>query len=245
MGQPTPSAPNPNSANNIWIACADGDLSTVKGMVESGQYAPNAQDENGYSPLHAAASYDHMALVDYLLGKDASLVHLVDEDGDTPLHAVESEVMARRLIEAGAVVDAKNSEDQTPLEVAFDDDRAEVVAYLMAQYEERGIALPESVLMEQAARDDPADLQYTLADSEEDGEEETRELDAAQQEAVGRIERALQRTDLEDGEAGDAELREAVAELVVAGVRKGAASASSSSSTEPPSSSSSLPPPRR
>lgn len=42
--------------DNIWIAASDGKLDLVKAFVASG-VAVNAQDENGYSPIHAASSW--------------------------------------------------------------------------------------------------------------------------------------------------------------------------------------------
>lgn len=42
--------------DNIWIAASDGKLDLVKAFVASG-VAVNAQDENGYSAIHAAASW--------------------------------------------------------------------------------------------------------------------------------------------------------------------------------------------
>ena len=44
----------------------------------------NAQDETGYSPLHAASSYNELATMQYLLSVGAD-VNLQDSDGDTPL----------------------------------------------------------------------------------------------------------------------------------------------------------------
>ncbi|ORZ32348.1 ankyrin repeat-containing domain protein [Catenaria anguillulae PL171] len=213
---PTPlqssAVPNPTGENNIWLACADGDLATVKSLIESGNVAPNAQDENGYSALHAAASYDHMDIVEYLLSKDESLVHLTDEDGDTPLHAAETMEMAARLLEAGAVPDAKNNDNLTPLDVAFEDEREEVVDFLTQIYTRLDIPFN---LPEVAGEADT--LAHTLAsdDEAEDADQDVAEPSAATADAMARIERALQRTDLEDGEAGDKELREAVTELVL------------------------------
>lgn len=45
--------------NNIWTAASDGELEKVKGFVAQGMDV-NAQDETGYSPLHAATSYGHI-----------------------------------------------------------------------------------------------------------------------------------------------------------------------------------------
>lgn len=49
---------NAEGLDNIWTAASDGELEKVKGYLASG-IDVNAQDETGYSPLHAAASYGH------------------------------------------------------------------------------------------------------------------------------------------------------------------------------------------
>ncbi|KAI9173002.1 hypothetical protein H9P43_007133 [Blastocladiella emersonii ATCC 22665] len=218
--------PNPTGENNIWLACADGDLATVKSLIASGAATVSSQDENGYSPLHAAASYEHEDIVDYLLSLDPTIVSLTDEDGDTPLHAVESAAMAKRLVDAGASPDVRNLEGMTPLDVAFEDDREEVVEYFKALYTERGIAytLPED------AGDVSVDgLEHTLADDEAD-EEASPETSAA----MARIERALARTYLEDGQAGDKELRDAVTELVVSRMAAAGAAGAAGEGEEAP-----------
>ncbi|KAJ2877479.1 hypothetical protein IWW38_006564, partial [Coemansia aciculifera] len=44
---------------NIWTATGDGDLARVEQLVESDKSLVNAKDQNGYTPLHAAASWKH------------------------------------------------------------------------------------------------------------------------------------------------------------------------------------------
>jgi ankyrin repeat protein len=111
MGKPVSDAiPAPPSiTSNIWIACADGDLDAVRYFVEEGQISVNAQDDTGYSALHAAVSYDCVQIAQYLISKGA-LPSICDEDGDCPMHAVESTEMLQLLLEAGADPSLKNLE---------------------------------------------------------------------------------------------------------------------------------------
>ena len=44
---------------NVWTAASDGDLETVRRCIESGAHAPHTPDAQGYTCLHAAASYGH------------------------------------------------------------------------------------------------------------------------------------------------------------------------------------------
>lgn len=66
----------------------------------------------GDSCRHAAASYHHLELLEYLISAGGD-INLRDEDGDTPLYTVESVDMARWLIEHGADPAAQNEEGLT------------------------------------------------------------------------------------------------------------------------------------
>ncbi|KUF94611.1 hypothetical protein AM588_10007265 [Phytophthora nicotianae] len=57
---------------NVWTASSDGDIESVKAFLASGGDA-NAKDENGYTPLQAAVSYNHMELVVFLLASGADV----------------------------------------------------------------------------------------------------------------------------------------------------------------------------
>ena len=61
---------------------------------------------------HAAASYGHIELLDYLISRGGN-VNIADEDGDTPLYTVESIGVAQYLIEHGATTDRRNSDGQS------------------------------------------------------------------------------------------------------------------------------------
>jgi hypothetical protein len=100
---------NAEGAENIWVAASDGDLARVSELVESGGASVNAQDENGYSPIHAAVSYGQHQLLVYLLSKGAD-VHLKDADGDTPLLVCDDPECFEELVKHGADLSATNSE---------------------------------------------------------------------------------------------------------------------------------------
>jgi ankyrin repeat protein len=61
---------------------------------------------------HAAASYGHLELLEYLIEKGGD-INITDEDGDTPLFTVESVETARWMVDHGANYDIKNNEGQT------------------------------------------------------------------------------------------------------------------------------------
>lgn len=60
---------NTKVPDNLWELCSDGKLKEVKKLLETGEFHPLSKDENGYTPVHAAVSYAHIALLEYLLGR--------------------------------------------------------------------------------------------------------------------------------------------------------------------------------
>ncbi|KAH9819012.1 ankyrin repeat-containing domain protein [Melampsora americana] len=90
---------NHDERKNIWIAASDGDLDRVKEIVESG-ISPMIADENTYTPLHAAVSWNQLNVLDYLISKGGD-INITDEDGDTPLFSVEDLETAKHVIELG------------------------------------------------------------------------------------------------------------------------------------------------
>lgn len=136
---------------NLWIAAADNNIEKVKEFLESPNLTPNSRDQNGYTPIHAAAEYAHLDLLKYLIDHGGD-VNVKDSDGDTPLHACEQVSVAEKLVELGANLDAKNDEDQTPLEKAEEDaDFPELIDFLRKKsgieqtLPDAGLELPENM----------------------------------------------------------------------------------------------------
>ncbi|EGN98703.1 hypothetical protein SERLA73DRAFT_89676 [Serpula lacrymans var. lacrymans S7.3] len=108
---------------NIWVAAGDGDLTAVSVPI-----SPNAPDPFTYTPMHAAASYGHLHVLDFLLSHGGD-VNVTDDDGDTPLYTVENVETARWLVQHGAIVDRTNTEGLSPID-HLHDDFPQVAAYL-------------------------------------------------------------------------------------------------------------------
>ena len=61
---------------------------------------------------HAAASYDHLELLEYLISIGGD-INISDDDGETPIFTVESLEMARWMVDHGADVQITNQEGLT------------------------------------------------------------------------------------------------------------------------------------
>ncbi|KAF9069259.1 ankyrin repeat-containing domain protein [Rhodocollybia butyracea] len=111
---------------NIWVAAGDGDLDRVQVSM-----SPNAPDPNTYTPMHAAASYGHIDVLEYLISHGGD-VNITDSDGDTPLYTVETIETAQYLLDKGAVLDRVNDEGVSPI-AHLSEDYPQVSAYLQSR----------------------------------------------------------------------------------------------------------------
>mmetsp|Transcript_391 Transcript_391/g.464 ORF Transcript_391/g.464 Transcript_391/m.464 type:complete len:198 (-) Transcript_391:1525-2118(-) len=101
---------------SLFVLAGEGNIEAVQSVIE-GPNSPgvNAQDENGYSLLMAAAGWGKLSMVEYLLGAGAD-VNLVDSDGDSCLHHCSTVTCMKLLVSRGADSSLRNSEGQTPLD---------------------------------------------------------------------------------------------------------------------------------
>ena len=91
-----------SSGANVWVAVADGDMERVKYLLEHEGVTSTSKDESGYTPLHAAASYNQHELLQYLLEQadDAQeAINVTDNDGDTPLFFCDVLETAKLVVE--------------------------------------------------------------------------------------------------------------------------------------------------
>ncbi|KAF8936521.1 hypothetical protein BGZ47_009462 [Haplosporangium gracile] len=193
-------------SHNIWLAASDGDLAAVKTFINEKGISINAQDEFGYSALHAAASYGHKELITYLLENGAD-VNIQDPEGDSPLFVCETVDIAEMLIKAGADAKHVNENEMTAAENAEEEEWLEVAHYLR---ELTGVPHPDEVdelegdmshLMEEKDLDDSSDDE----DKKAHGESSTAFKE--------RIE-AIMKASEADGVDRDNELKAVVAEML-------------------------------
>lgn len=84
--------------SNIWVAAADNQVEIVEKYLTSNEFSANAKDPNGYTPIHAAASYGHLDLLKMLVSNGGD-INIQDNEGDTPLHHAEDVVTAKFIVE--------------------------------------------------------------------------------------------------------------------------------------------------
>ena len=99
-----------------WVAAADGDLGLLQTALQQLQLPVTAQDENGYTLLQAAISYNQAHVWQWLATQPQFTVHAVDKEGDSALHYATTPTAARFLVQAGIDTTLRNSENQTALE---------------------------------------------------------------------------------------------------------------------------------
>ncbi|KAI8880978.1 Pkinase-domain-containing protein [Backusella circina FSU 941] len=168
----------PKPKDNLWVAAGDGQLDRVKELVEEGADL-NGHDENGYTAMHAAASYNQLDIVKYLADKGAN-VNVQDFDKDTPLFVTETVDMAQLLLDLGADPKLKNELGLTAAMTAFDEGWEEVAQLLV---EVTGEELPTF----EEEEDEEDRLAHTQQDSDED-DELTPEMNDKLQQIISTIE---------------------------------------------------------
>ncbi|XP_037546286.1 85/88 kDa calcium-independent phospholipase A2 [Nematolebias whitei] len=92
----------------LHLACARGDLSCVKELLDESQARTDIKDHNGETPMHYASKQDSPVIIQALCSRLCSGVDEVNNNGETPLHVacrlgrVES---VKALLEGGAKCD--------------------------------------------------------------------------------------------------------------------------------------------
>jgi len=118
---------------SILSAAANGDLSSVQGILDADPGAVGVRDREEATALHHAAAGGHQAVVELLLANGAD-VNARKDNGVTPLHvasALGKVEIIKLLIAKGADLDAKDGKGRTPLSLAREKGHAEIERLLV------------------------------------------------------------------------------------------------------------------
>ncbi|KAG0649693.1 Ankyrin repeat-containing [Hyphodiscus hymeniophilus] len=207
------SAPQPN----VFLLAADSPNRLIPVLREDPSLA-SAQDEHGYSLMHAAASYNHLDLLRTLVNELHVDVDLKDEDNETALYAAETMECAKVLVEElHADITVRGDDGKTAREkIEEDGDFPEVAVYLRIKELEGDGALVNGVPPPIANGTNGGRAPPPLPEGvsvnigtmvpEEEGE-------VVDPEFRRRIEELAQREDFE-GEGGQNALRELITEAI-------------------------------
>lgn len=113
-------------ASTPWVAAADGNLPLLQQSLQHLQLTVTAADEEqNYTLLQAAASYNQMAVLEWIWSSQQAVTasgepnfrNAVDKDGDSALHYASTAQAAQFLVErAGIDVQIRNQAGLTALE---------------------------------------------------------------------------------------------------------------------------------
>ncbi|KAF7951455.1 hypothetical protein EAE96_006764 [Botrytis aclada] len=135
-----PAQPNP------FLLAADNSPDLLP-LLRSNPAVASAQDEHGYSLMHAAASYSHLDLLRALVTEFDVNVDLKDEDGETALFVAETLDCAKLLVEElHANFTIRSAEDgcNARERIEAEGDYPEVAVYLRIKELEAEGGLPAS-----------------------------------------------------------------------------------------------------
>ena len=123
LGQPIQTLPPASEidSSSPWMAASEGNLPLLQHCMQTMGLNVNAADENGYTLLHAASSYNQMGIMQFLLSQNVN-VHAVDSDGDSALHYAGTAQTTQFLIQvAKANPSLQNAEGKTALQVKVEE----------------------------------------------------------------------------------------------------------------------------
>lgn len=112
--------PRERRDESVWGAARRGELDAIKKYLADGGDV-NARNEQGDTPLAAAALVGEDRLVGYLIDQGAD-ANAKNNERDTPLHGAAylgQFQVAQLLVASGADINARNREGRTPLDNAF------------------------------------------------------------------------------------------------------------------------------
>ena len=124
--------PYKEGIKQIFRATRSGDTEKVRSLIFSGVRVDAKEPNEGWTPLHMAASMGHLQTAQFIVMSGVS-VNIRDYNGYTPLHVgakAGNLSIVQMLATLGADVNAKSMDGFTPLYVAAEADNLSIVQML-------------------------------------------------------------------------------------------------------------------
>jgi uncharacterized protein len=122
---------------SLFEACAAGEFERVERIVADDPAAIKGHSIDGWTPLHLAAFFGHVKIVELLLAHGADVsARSTNSNGNTPLHASlasNHKFVAGLLIGHGADLNAADAGGWRPLHIAAANNNIETMKTLIAQ----------------------------------------------------------------------------------------------------------------
>eukprot|EP00854_Cymbomonas_tetramitiformis_P023302 gene23302-28198_t len=128
------SVPTQIPASTLTEAAKIGSVSAAQTFLNAGTDV-NSQDEDGTTPLVAAAWHGHLEMVKFLISRGAD-VEWADKSGFTPLHVAAKqgyEKVLEKLLSKDPDVNIKNHKRESPLHIAAHFQQLETAEVLLKQ----------------------------------------------------------------------------------------------------------------
>lgn len=125
---------NGRSAFSVAVRNQKLDLSIIERLIKAGADI-NHKDKYGIQAVHFAAA-NNLEYLKYLVEKGAEINVATEDTGSTPLQIAtqyDREKTVKYLLERGAEVNTKDAEGKTALNIALEEDNADVTLMLQAK----------------------------------------------------------------------------------------------------------------